>query len=250
MDLMIGDKIFVKVNRNAILEMTGGLETALVAGVWTEIVVPDALGGLHPYVIISDQYGNVLTHQFSSIKVPDTTPPEIVVLKKTYSVRIGSTREEIEAALLSNFNAFDDMGGEVTRSVKFTESIDVIGVTEVEYTATDSEGNSITQKEKLRITSIHEPTVRYGEIKLDRGDGAIVSSTEELIMSIDCNGMPFMVRIKAGNRTEAQVKDGSTVVTDYTTDSTVSFGMLEKGIYTICIVTLERDYFKIIISVE
>ena len=250
LDVMIGDKIFVKTNRDALLEMTGGLEIRLAAGVWSEITVPDALGGLHPYVIISDPYGNVLTHQFSSIKVPDTTPPEIVVAKKIYSVRIGSTREEIEAALLSNFDAFDDMGGEVTRSVKFTQNIDVIGVTEVEYTAIDSEGNRVTQKEKLRITSIYEPVVRYGEVKLDRGDGVIVSADEELIMNIDCNGMPFMVRIKAGNRTEAQMKDGSTVVTDYITGGTVSFGMLEKGIYTICIVTQERDYFKIIISVE
>ena len=69
-------------------------------------------------------------------------------------------------------------------------------------------------------------------------------------MNIDCNGMPFMVKIKSGNRTEAQMKDGGTVVTDYTTENTVSFGELEKGIYTICIITQERDYFKIIISVE
>ena len=46
------------------------------------------------------------------------------------------------------------------------------------------------------------------------------------------------------------MKDGGTVVTDYTTENQVSFGELEKGIYTICITTLERDYFKILISVE
>ena len=250
LDVMIGDKLFVKTNRDAFLEMTGGVEMELEAGVWNEITVPEALGGLLPYVVIYDEYGNVLTHQFSSIKVPDTTPPEIVVLKKIYSVRIGATREEIESALLENFTAFDDMGGEVRLSVRFTENIDAIGVTEVEYIATDSEGNSTTQKEKLRITSVYEPVVRYGEIKLDRGDGVIVSADEGLILNIDCNGMPFMVRIKAGNRTEAQMKDGGTVVTDYTTENQVSFGELEKGIYTICITTLERDYFKILISVE
>ena len=247
---MIGDKIFVKPNRDALLELTGGIQVELKAGVWNEITVPEALGGIYPYVVISDDYGNVLTHQFSSVKVPDTTPPEIVVLKKIYSVRIGTTREEIEAALLKNFTAFDELGGEVTLSVRFTENIDAVGVTEVEYTATDSEGNSATQREKLRITSVYEPVVRYGEIKLDRGDGTIVSADEELIMNIDCNGMPFMVRIKAGNKTEAQMKDGGMVVTDYTTENTVSFGELEKGIYTICIITQERDYFKIVISVE
>jgi hypothetical protein len=69
-------------------------------------------------------------------------------------------------------------------------------------------------------------------------------------MSIDCGGAPYSVRIKAGNRTEAQMKDGSDIVTDYTTEREISFGKLEKGIYTVCIITQERDYFKIIISVE
>ena len=59
-----------------------------------------------------------------------------------------------------------------------------------------------------------------------------------------------MVKIKAGNRTEAQMKDGEAATNGYTTDSTVNFGKLEKGIYTICIITQERDCFKIIISVE
>ena len=78
----------------------------------------------------------------------------------------------------------------------------------------------------------------------------IVSADEEIVLNIDCNGAPFMVRIKAGNRTEAQMKDGSDVVTDYTTENDISFGNLAKGIYTVCIITQERDYFKIIISVE
>ena len=250
LDVMIGDKIFVKTNRDAWLQMTGGIELQLKANIWSEITVPTSLGGTHPYVVISDSYGNVLTHQFSSIKAPDTTPPEIIVVKKIYSVRIGTARQEIESALLQNFRAFDDMGGEVKLAVRFTDNIDVIGVTEVEYIATDSEGNSTIQREKLRITSVYEPEVTYGEIKLDRGDGAIVSAAEELMMKINCNGMPFMVKIKAGNKTEAQMKDGGTVVTDYTTANEISFGKLEKGIYTICIITQERDYFRIIISVE
>jgi hypothetical protein len=120
----------------------------------------------------------------------------------------------------------------------------------MEYIATDEAGNSASVKEKLRITSIYEPIVTYGETKLYRGEGTIVSADEELIMSIDCGGAPYSVRIKAGNRTEAQMKDGSDIVTDYTTESEISFGKLEKGIYTVCIITQERDYFKIIISVE
>ena len=72
------------------------------------------------------------------IEVPDTVPPDIVVIKKTYFVRAGTDRAQIEAELLANFNAYDDLGGEVTLSVKFTENIDAIGISEVEYIATDS----------------------------------------------------------------------------------------------------------------
>jgi len=201
-------------------------------------------------VIVTDAYGNVITHQFGAVKVPDTTPPEIIVNKKIYSIRVGATREEIEAELLRNFVAFDDMGGEVTLSVKFTENIDTVGISEVEYTATDKDGNSATVKEKLRISSIYEPVVKYGDARVDRSEGIIISAGEDLVLSIDCNGASYMVKIKAGNRTEAQMKDGSTLVTDYTTENTVSIGSLEKGLYTICIITTERDYFKIIVSVE
>ena len=92
--------------------------------------------------------------------------------------------------------------------------------------------------------------MKYGEIKLHRGDGAIVAADEELVLNIDCNGAPYSVRIKSGNRTEAQMKDGSDIVTNYTTENNISFGKLAKGIYTICVISQERDYFKIIISVE
>lgn len=250
LDVMIGDEIFVKPNRDATLEMSGGVTVSLKADTWNKITIPESVGGILPYVIITDAYGNTVTHQFGSVKVPDTTPPEIIVNKKIYSMRIGATRAEIETALLQNFVAFDDSGAEVTLSVKFTEKIDAIGITEVEYIATDGEGNTASVKEKLRITSIYTPEVICNNVKLDRGEGLIVSAGEELVMNINCNGSPFMVKIKAGNRTEAQMKDGATVVTDYTTESDISFGKLEKGLYTICIITTERDYFKIIVSVE
>ena len=248
-ELMIGDKIYVRPNRDATAEMPGGATVSIKKGVWNEIIIPEVLGGIHPYIIISDAYGNVLTHQFSMIAVPDTTAPEVLVSKKIYSVRIGTDRAQIEAELLANFSAYDDSEGEITKSVKFTDALNVIGLTEVEYTATDSAGNSATVKEKLRITSIYEPVIRYGEQKLARGEGIIVSADIPLELDIDCNGVAYAVKIKAGIRTEAQMKDGTTV-SDYTKEENISFGKLEKGIYTICIITQERDYFRILVSVE
>lgn len=249
LDLMIGDKVYLNPNRDATVEMSGGDTVAIRKGGWNEITIPDAFGGLLPYFVITDEYGNVLTHQFSMIEIPDTTAPDIVVTKKTYSIRVGTDREQIERELLANFTAYDDTGENVTLSVRFTENIDVIGVTEVEYIATDSAGNSASVKEKLRITSIYEPEVYYGDKKISRGDGIIVSADSALDLVVNCNGVAYTVKIKSGNRTEAQMKDGTTV-TGYTKDENISFGNLEKGIYTICIITQERDYFKILISVE
>lgn len=249
LDLMIGDKVYLKPNRDATVEMSGGDTVMIKKGEWNEITIPDAFGGLLPYFVIADEYGNILTHQFSMIEVPDTTAPDILVTKKIYSIRVGTDREQIEAELLANFNAYDDEGGDVTLSVKFTQNIDVIGITEVEYIATDSAGNSASVKEKLRITSIYEPEVYYGDKKLSRGDGFIVSADSALDLVVNCNGVAYMVKIKSGNRTEAQMKDGTTV-TEYTKEEKISFGQLEKGIYTICIITQERDYFKILVSVE
>ncbi|MBE6547598.1 MAG: hypothetical protein E7667_01790 [Ruminococcaceae bacterium] len=249
LDLMIGDKVYLNPNRDATVEMSGGDTVMIKKGEWNEITIPDAFGGLLPYFVITDEYGNALTHQFSMIEVPDTTAPDIVVAKKIYSIRVGADREQIERELLANFAAYDDDGGEVTLSVKFTENIDMIGVTEVEYIATDSAGNSASVKEKLRITSIYEPEVYYGEQKLSRGDGLIVSADSAPDLVVNCNGVAYAVKIKSGIRTEAQMKDGITV-TDYTKEENISLGQLEKGIYTICIITQERDYFKILISVE
>ena len=46
------------------------------------------------------------------------------------------------------------------------------------------------------------------------------------------------------------MKDGVTEIADYTLDGELSLGSLEAGIYTICIINQNRDYFRIIISVE
>lgn len=247
--LEIGDKVYINPNRDVTVEMANGTALKMKQGEWNEMEIPASVGGLLPYVVITDAYGNVLTHQFSMIKLPDVTPPEIVVNKKIYSVRAGTDRAQIEAELLANFAAFDDMGGEVKCSVVFTENIDAVGVTEVEYIAIDSEGNSASVKEKLRITSIYEPEVFYGGKKLSRDDGLIVKVGDNIKLGVDCNNVAYTVKIKSGIRTEAQMKDGTTVQS-YSKDETVSLGELTKGIYTICIITQERDYFRILISVE
>ena len=250
LDVMIGDKVYIKPLRDVTATLSGGMAVELSSNEWGEITVPDIFGGIQPYIILTDEYGNVLTHQFSKIDVPDTTAPDVVISKTVYSVRVGTDRSIIESELLANFAAFDDEAGELRLSVEFTENTEEIGVSVVKYIATDAAGNTTVRAGRLRITSIYEPEVYYGEIKLSRDDGLIVKCGEDIKLLVNCAGLSYRAVIKEGIKTTAQMKDGVTEITDYTLDGELSLGSLEAGIYTICIINQNRDYFRIIISVE
>ena len=250
LDVKIGDKVYVNPLRDVTAELSDGSQISLESGVWTQITVSDALGGVRPYIVMTDIYGNVLTHQFSKVHIPDTTAPEVIINKGIYSVREGTPRETVEKELLANLAAFDNESEELTLSVSFTEDLSVIGVTEVAYTATDEAGNTATKYAKLRITSIYEPIVYIGDKKLSRDDGIVLSADEEINLNIDCSGLNFRVIIKEGIKTQAQMKVGTTEVASYSLNGDVSLGKLDAGIYTVCIINQNRDYFKILISVE
>ena len=78
----------------------------------------------------------------------------------------------------------------------------------------------------------------------------IVKYGEEIKLLINCAGLSYRAVIKEGIKTTAQMKDGATELTYYTLDGELSLGSLEAGIYTVCIINQNRDYFRIIISVE
>ncbi len=250
LEVMIGDSVYIKPLRYAIATLSDGTTVELPADAWTEIAIPEIFGGIQPYIILTDEYGNVLTHQFSKIDVPDTTAPDVVINKTVYSVRVGTDRSVVESELLANFAVFDNKEGEIQRSVQFTEEMSVTGVSIVKYIATDASGNTAVKEGKLRITSIYEPVVHYGEIKLSRDDGVIVESDEDIKLLVDCAGLSYRAVIKEGIRTIAQMKEGVTEIADYTLEGELVLSGLETGIYTICIINQNRDYFRIIISVE
>lgn len=248
--ITVGDRIYVNPHRDVIAELSGGTTIELACGEWTEIAVPDIYGGIQPYIVFTDEYGNVLTHQFSKIDVPDTTGPEIVINKRVLTVREGTDRETIQRELMGNFNAFDDESENIELSVRFTEKIDEIGISIVEYVATDEAGNVTVCDGKLRIVSFYEPFVVYGEQKLSRDEGIVVSKDEELVLSVDCQGLYYKAILKSGDNTAAQMKYGSSIISDYTLDGELDIGKLDAGTYTLFIINQNRDYFKIIIVVS
>lgn len=248
LDMEIGDTFYVNPIRDAELTL-GGSPTRVLKGRWTAITVPEPLGGIRPYLILTDDYGNTLTQQLERIAVPDTSAPEIIIKHTTYSVRIGSDSEEVRRLLLSNFAAIDDTEGEITYGVSFDTDLTATGIFNVEYTATDAAGNAATASARLRVTSLREATVTYGDTPVFRDGSIIIGTDSELILNIDSSDLYYKIVIAEGINTVAQMKPEGETVKDYSLDETVNLGKLSIGTYTLAIVNQERDYFLIYIAV-
>ena len=81
----------------------------------------------------------------------------------------------------------------------------------------------------------------------------LASKLEQVTVKVDAGGRQYRVMIKEGVKTVAQMKIGSTAVTNGYTATTeeISLGDLKSGTYyTVCVLTQDRDYFRIIVYVE
>ncbi len=247
--LTVGETVFVKPSRNATLTLSDGYESAASSAAFTPISIPASLGGISPYITLTDAYGNVFVGQFASIKPLDTAPPEIVINKDTWTVRAGADREALRAELIANAAAFDDSGEAVSVSVELPESLDTVGVYDVKYSATDTAGNTAELYGRLRITSIYDPIVHIGGVKVDRDEGVYLAEGEEILLAVNSAGIRFDLYLASGRKTAAQIKGESPLHEDRQS-GTLSLGTPEAGIYTVLIVTEQRDYFRFIISVS
>ena len=244
-----GDKVYVTVNQNATVSYNGGEGVAVNKGEWLEITLDDGAEGTSPYVTVTDDYGRVAIRQFSQIIARDLEAPIVAVQKSVVTVSAGTDRAEIEKLLLDNVSA-TDRDGNLTYFVEFTDNISVSGVTSVTYKVSDSSGNVATAECKLRITSGEEPKVTIGGNLIERDGSYYAEGSEELVLTVDVGGQPYCVYMESGIKTVAQMKIGSTDITDgYVDTHEVNVGVLESGYYTIIVQTQSRDYFRIIIYV-
>lgn len=250
LSLESGDKIYINPVRNATVRITGsdGI-MEMTGGEWFEFTIPNSSGGISPYAVYTDEFGNTLTHQFSLVEIPDSTPPEIIISKKTYAIRVGTDRAEIEEALIANMVAFDDKDDSVHLAVEFTDNIETVGPTTVKYMATDTAGNTSVAYGKLRITSIYEPEIYIAGNQVLRDEGVHLKETEDVKLSIDTKGVAYKVILTSGILTSAQMKNIESL-DGYIEASEVNLGILQKGLYTVLVVTEQREYFRILISVE
>ena len=91
--------------------------------------------------------------------------------------------------------------------------------------------------------------VYIGEKRVIRDEGINLRSGEEITLNIDTQGVAYRVILATGKRTAAQLKTMDDLG-DYSTAETVELGALNDGIYTVLIITEQRDYFRILIAVE
>ena len=250
LSLMVGDTIYVKPSRAVTAQLNDGEEMELFADAWTALVISSHVGGILPYLVMEDAFGNVLTHQFSQIAVPDGTPPVVAVTLGVIAVKAGTDRAEIEALLLSNFTAFDDDDA-ITYAVEFPEDVSLTGVFNVTYKATDSAGNVGVETGKLRILAGAEPIVQIDGTSVYRDATHRIKAGEDGMLTVDVEGRSYNVYIKSGIKTVAQMKIGSTVLAANATGTEpIHPGELASGYYTVCILTQDRDYFRLILYVE
>ena len=244
-----GDKVYVTVNQNATVFYNGGEGVAVNKGEWLEITLFDGDEGTSPYVTVTDVYGRVAIRQFSQIIPRDLEAPIVALQKNVVTVGVGTDREEIEKLLLENVSA-TDLDEMLTYSVEFTLDVSVSGISSVTYRVSDSSGNVATAECKLRIKSGSEPQVSIGGKLIERDGSYYAESGEDIVLTVNVGGQPYCVYMDSGIKTVAQMKIGSTDITDgYVDGETVDVGELESGYYTIIVQTQSRDYFRIIIYV-
>ena len=248
LDLTIGDTFYVNPIRDVTMEL-GGAPINLRKGSWMPITVPEPMGGIRPYLILTDDYGNVLTQQFERIAVPDTTAPEIIINNTTYSVRVGSDPTQVREELLLNFAAIDDTDGEIFYDVTFDTDLTTIGIFNVSYLATDAAGNTATAVARLRVTSLREPTVTYRGARIFRDGSLVLGVGTELRLEIDSSDLYYKIVVAEGINTVAQMKPEGETVKAYSLDEIAELGTLPVGTYTFAIVNQERDYFLFYVAI-
>ena len=88
------------------------------------------------------KYKKVIKRAVRTVKVVDTTPPEINIGAESVNLFVGNDYTEI------GFSANDNYDGDLTSKVTSTNNIDknTIGTYEVNYEVSDSSGNKSTAK--------------------------------------------------------------------------------------------------------
>lgn len=241
--LNLGDSIYVRVNRDATIDMNGEQTVNALAQQWVQLTVKESMAGLWPIIRAEDNYGNVIIGQLGQVKLPDTTAPVVDLIQDVIVVKVGTDASEIEKLLTENVVA-SDLDPNLTVKVQYNADLSVPCVVQVTYSVSDSSGNVGTDTGVLRIASNSEPTVKINGETVARDTIYVAKADKAIVLTVETEGEPYSVVYKNGIKSAGQMKiDVTDVVTDAVTDDEITLPFSESGYYTVCIKTQSRDYY-------
>ncbi len=247
--LNIGDKVYVRTNRDSKVDINGGEKIDAKANTWVELTVTEGMSGLWPIIRAEDNYGNVVLGQLGQVKLPDTKAPVVEVINNIIVVKVGTSVSELEALLKANVVA-SDLDPDLTYTFEYDVDLNSAGSCQVTYKVSDSSGNVTTVNGILRVAEQNEPVVIVNG-KIVVRDTIYVAEGDTLTLSVETLGEPYSVVYKNGLKSVGQMKIGVTdIIRDATTADEIVLPFEESGYYTLCIITQSRDYYRIQLYVE
>lgn len=243
LELDLGDSIYVRVNREAKIDMNGEQAVDAAEKQWIQLTVKAGMEGLWPIIRAEDAYGNVVLGQLGQVTIPDTTAPVVDLIKDIIIVKVGTDAAEVEKLLTENVVAYD-LDPNLTVNAEYTADLSVPGAVQVTYTVSDSSNNTGTDTGVLRIASNSEPEVKINGEIVPRDTIYLADADEEIKLTVETQGEPYSVVYKNGIKSSGQMKIGVTdVVTDAVKADEIILPFSENGCYTVCIKTQSRDYY-------
>ena len=250
-DVKVGDVLYVQTNRDAMIRFNGGEEIPTTATGWVPVTISKDLMGYYPTIYARDTYGNNALVQFEAVPMADLTAPVIFVKQGFVSASMEQSKEEIDEILLNNIVYSDDQTANSELDIK-VEYEKVSGKVSVLYKVADAAGNVTEKTCWLRLYDGTEARIKVNGEYVERDSTTIVPNGEQEI-TIEFSGEPYKVEWKAGIRKPAQMKNGSTSLTEgYVKDKTktMTAEFTEAGYYTFLLTTQGRDEIRFVILVE
>ncbi len=251
-DVDIGDTVYVKVNRDAYLTVSGNADGISVsADRWTAVTISEDAEGLYPSVLAVDAYGNSAIVQMLRIPMRDRTAPSIMINKSIVSAALHATEEEIAKTLRQNVIATD----ETTSSNALIFSFDIPKVTAagkyaVTYYVEDEAGNKSSATGLIRFYGGDELEVKVNGESVEK-DQYVILDSGEVTLTLSHNGEPYKLDMREGNKSLGQMKNNVISLTDGYVDLTENEITLElaPGYHTFLVTTQGRDMCRFVIYV-
>lgn len=241
----VGGEIFIMLNKEAEAVLNETNIGTVIANQWTKITLPTE-AGLHILKLTDVNTGDVI-YQTIAAQPKDNVAPTVEFTNDVILLNEGVSVDEMISAIHSGVMITDNKDGIITEyTVTGYPAIVECGVYELQYVATDEEGNSITANRTLYIMEEGIPVVKVnGEVTIPYGTTVVQGFNIRLeIEGLGNNTDLLTIKVKKGIKTAGQMKEGAMTVED------LEFAVSEAGIYTIYIRTQDRTELVLHIYVE